>query len=269
MLRGWATAIRGWAADLGLAAEDSPRQTDDEATLIGWLGEAVDTRTDVVLNPAAFTHYSYALRDASAQLTTTGLRLVEVHLTNPAARERFRHTSGGVLGWRPGPLAGFGADSYRLALQALASAPTRRRRRRRVTLRAAVFARTGRARTIRITPPTGRRTWRPPTTSRTAPCSRSTASCGPSIEFQHVKPGKGGAFVRTKIKNVLSGKAVDKTFNAGVKVETANVDRRDYQYLYMDGDDFVFMDTSDLRPDHRRRGEIVGARRTTCSRART
>ncbi|MFC8923322.1 elongation factor P [Cellulosimicrobium sp. NPDC057127] len=64
------------------------------------------------------------------------------------------------------------------------------------------------------------------------------------IEFQHVKPGKGGAFVRTKIKNVLTGKTVDKTFNAGIKIETANVDRRDYQYLYMDGADYVFMDTS-------------------------
>jgi elongation factor P len=62
------------------------------------------------------------------------------------------------------------------------------------------------------------------------------------IEFQHVKPGKGGAFVRTKMKNVLSGKVVDKTFNAGIKVETANVDRRDFQYLYMDGSDYVFMD---------------------------
>ncbi|WGD36290.1 elongation factor P [Lysinibacter sp. HNR] len=65
------------------------------------------------------------------------------------------------------------------------------------------------------------------------------------IEFQHVKPGKGGAFVRTKMKNVTSGKIIDKTFNAGMKIETANVDRRDYQYLYQDGDDFVFMDTSD------------------------
>lgn len=64
------------------------------------------------------------------------------------------------------------------------------------------------------------------------------------IEFQHVKPGKGGAFVRTKLKNVLSGKTVDKTFNAGVKVETANVDKRDMQYLYRDGSDYVFMDTS-------------------------
>ena len=64
------------------------------------------------------------------------------------------------------------------------------------------------------------------------------------VEFQHVKPGKGGAFVRTKLKNVLSGKVVDKTFNAGLKIETANVDKRDMQYLYKDGTDFIFMDTS-------------------------
>ena len=64
-------------------------------------------------------------------------------------------------------------------------------------------------------------------------------------DFQHVKPGKGGAFVRTKLKNVLSGKVVDRTFNAGMKVETASVDRRDMQYLYKDGEDFVFMDTTD------------------------
>lgn len=62
------------------------------------------------------------------------------------------------------------------------------------------------------------------------------------VEFQHVKPGKGPAFVRTKLKNVLSGKNVDKTFNAGVKVETATVDRRDMQYLYNDGQDYIFMD---------------------------
>jgi elongation factor P len=62
------------------------------------------------------------------------------------------------------------------------------------------------------------------------------------IDFQHVKPGKGGAFVRSKLKNVLTGKVVDKTFNAGVKVETASVDRRDMQYLYRDGDSWVFMD---------------------------
>ncbi len=64
------------------------------------------------------------------------------------------------------------------------------------------------------------------------------------IDFQHVKPGKGGAFVRSKLKNVLTGKVVDKTFNAGVKVETASVDRRDMQYLYRDGDSWVFMDNN-------------------------
>lgn len=64
------------------------------------------------------------------------------------------------------------------------------------------------------------------------------------IEFQHVKPGKGPAFVRTKLRNVTTDKVVDKTFNAGVKVETANVDRRDMQYLYNDGTGYVFMDTS-------------------------
>ena len=64
-------------------------------------------------------------------------------------------------------------------------------------------------------------------------------------EFLHVKPGKGPAFVRSKLKNVLSGKIIDKTFNAGTKVETANVDRRDMQYLYHDGTDYVFMDSQD------------------------
>jgi elongation factor P len=65
------------------------------------------------------------------------------------------------------------------------------------------------------------------------------------VDFQHVKPGKGGAFVRTKLKNVLSGKVVDRTFNAGVKVDVATVDRREMQYLYREGDDFIFMDTQD------------------------
>lgn len=65
------------------------------------------------------------------------------------------------------------------------------------------------------------------------------------IEFQHVKPGKGGAFVRTKLKNVMTGKVVDRTFNAGTKIDFETVDRRDYQYLYQDGSGYVFMDLSD------------------------
>ncbi|HWF42966.1 MAG TPA: type II 3-dehydroquinate dehydratase [Acidothermaceae bacterium] len=99
--------------DLGLDVE--VRQTDDEATLIGWLHEAADTKTAVVLNPAAFTHYSYALRDAIAMRTAP---LIEVHITNPAAREEFRHTSV-VAAVATGTIAGFGLGSYRLALQAL------------------------------------------------------------------------------------------------------------------------------------------------------
>ncbi|HEY8480108.1 MAG TPA: elongation factor P [Spirillospora sp.] len=70
------------------------------------------------------------------------------------------------------------------------------------------------------------------------------------LEFQHVKPGKGGAFVRTKLKNVLSGKVVDKTFNAGTKVDVATVDKREMQYLYREGDDYVFMDTETYDQPH-------------------
>jgi len=70
------------------------------------------------------------------------------------------------------------------------------------------------------------------------------------VEFQHVKPGKGGAFVRTTLKNVLSGKVVDKTFNAGTKVDTATVDKRSMQYLYSDGDDYIFMDLQSYEQIH-------------------
>lgn len=94
------------------------RQTDDEATLIGWLHEAVDTASPVILNPAAFTHYSYALRDAAALVTKAGLPLVEVHISNPHAREEFRHTSV-ISAIATGVIAGFGFDSYLLALSAI------------------------------------------------------------------------------------------------------------------------------------------------------
>jgi 3-dehydroquinate dehydratase-2 len=107
-------ACEGWAAELGLSVE--VRQTDDESELVHWLHEATDGDIPVVLNPAAFTHYSYAVRDACAQLSAP---LVEVHLTNPAAREEFRHTSV-VAGVATGTVAGFGLDSYRLALSAVA-----------------------------------------------------------------------------------------------------------------------------------------------------
>lgn len=102
-------------AELGLEVE--VRQTDDEATLVSWLHEAADGATPVILNPAAFTHYSYALRDACSQLEAP---LVEVHISNPAAREEFRHTSV-VAGVATGTVAGFGLDSYVLALRAVAN----------------------------------------------------------------------------------------------------------------------------------------------------
>ena len=97
------------------ALEIDLRQTNDEAELIGWLHEAVDAHIPVILNPAAFTHYSYALRDAAALVTGAGLTLVEVHLSNPHAREEFRHTSV-ISAVATGVIAGFGFDSYLLAL---------------------------------------------------------------------------------------------------------------------------------------------------------
>lgn len=100
--------------ELGLHVE--VRQTDSEAELVSWLHEAAEARCPVVLNPAAFTHYSYAVRDAIAMI---GAPVVEVHISNPAAREEFRHTSV-VAGVATGTIAGFGLASYQLALQAIA-----------------------------------------------------------------------------------------------------------------------------------------------------
>lgn len=101
--------------ELGLDVE--VRQTDDESELLRWLHEAADARAPVILNPAAFTHYSYAVRDACAQLTAP---LIEVHISNPAAREAFRHTSV-IADVAAGTIAGFGIDSYLLALRAMAT----------------------------------------------------------------------------------------------------------------------------------------------------
>jgi 3-dehydroquinate dehydratase-2 len=112
-----ADIVSGEADALGLAVDF--RQTNDEAVLIDWIHEAVDRGADVVLNPAAFTHYSYALRDACALVTSGGSRLIEVHLSNPATREEFRHTSV-IAGVATGTIAGFGSGSYLLALRALA-----------------------------------------------------------------------------------------------------------------------------------------------------
>jgi 3-dehydroquinate dehydratase-2 len=106
--------IEDEASQLGFEAD--VRQSDDEATIIGWLHEAADNKTPVVINPAAFTHYSYAIRDAAELVTSP---LIEVHLSNPLSREEFRHTSV-ISGVANGTIGGFGPDSYRLALIALA-----------------------------------------------------------------------------------------------------------------------------------------------------
>ncbi len=108
------TFITAEAAELGFDAE--VRQTDSESQMIGWLHEAADGQIPVVINPAAFTHYSYAIRDAAELVKAP---LIEVHLSNPLAREEFRHTSV-ISGIANGTIAGFGPDSYRLALMALA-----------------------------------------------------------------------------------------------------------------------------------------------------
>lgn len=110
--------VAHWGSELGLEA--TVRQSDSETDLVHWIHEAVDAGWDVIINPAAFTHYSYALRDACALVTSAGQALVEVHLTNPQAREEFRHTSV-ISGVATGTIAGFGIDSYRLALEAIAA----------------------------------------------------------------------------------------------------------------------------------------------------
>ncbi len=102
-----AAKTHGFTADI--------RQSDDEATIIGWLHEAADTNTPVIINPAAFTHYSYAIRDAAELVKAP---LIEVHLSNPLAREEFRHTSV-ISGVANGTIGGFGPNSYVLALIAL------------------------------------------------------------------------------------------------------------------------------------------------------
>jgi 3-dehydroquinate dehydratase-2 len=108
--------VKSLASALNL--EVDVRQTNDESELVSWLHEAVDSKSHVVLNPAAFTHYSYSLRDACALVTTSGLKLIEVHISNPHAREEFRHNSV-ISGVATGVIAGFGIDSYLLAVRQL------------------------------------------------------------------------------------------------------------------------------------------------------
>lgn len=96
------------------------RQTNSESELIDWIQQAFEQKTPVILNPAAFTHYSYALRDACAALTAEGIALIEVHISNPHTREEFRQTSV-ISAVATGVIAGFGHTSYLLALKALSN----------------------------------------------------------------------------------------------------------------------------------------------------
>jgi 3-dehydroquinate dehydratase-2 len=107
--------ISSAAKELGFEAD--VRQSDQESEIIGWLHGAADSNTPVIINPAAFTHYSYAIRDAAELVKSP---LIEVHLSNPLAREEFRHTSV-ISGVANGTIGGFGPDSYALALRALAN----------------------------------------------------------------------------------------------------------------------------------------------------
>ena len=198
-----------------------------------------------MLNPAAWTHYSYALRDACAAAHRAAGRGAP---EQPQAREEFRHTSV-ISAVASGVIAGFGDRLLPAGAGARSRvrAPVARTLLRELCRCDPVplsLPRLARCRTRpHTTPRTPTRT--PRSERRTAP-RRTMATTNDLkngmvlnidgqlwtvVEFQHVKPGKGPAFVRTKLKNVLSGKVVDKTFNAGLKVETANVDKRDMQYL--------------------------------------
>jgi len=112
------TELTSFGLQFGLEVEI--KQSNDESELVGWLQEAFTTRNNVVVNPAAFTHYSYSIRDAIAMLTSTGLQVIEVHISNPHAREEFRHNSV-ISAVATGVIAGFGLDSYKLALRQLAN----------------------------------------------------------------------------------------------------------------------------------------------------
>lgn len=105
--------INNFAAELKIEVE--VRQSDSETEIVNWLHEAADNSRPVIINPAAFTHYSYAIRDAVEMLKAP---VIEVHLSNPLAREEFRHTSV-ISGVVNGTIGGFGHDSYRLAMSAI------------------------------------------------------------------------------------------------------------------------------------------------------
>ena len=202
--------------------------------LLGWLHEAVDAASPVVLNPAAFTHYSYALRDACAPLEAGPL--VEVHISNPCAREEFRHTSV-VSGWRTGVIAGLGLRLLR------ARAPGDRAGSR----------------------PVGLGTMATTNDLKNGIVLDLDGQLWTVVGFQHAQARQGRHRRADQGEHVLSGKVVDRTFDPARRSTSPRSTVARFSYLYHDGDGFVFMDTTDLaRSSIRVRSSATP--RTTCSR---
>ena len=259
------------AEEAGEQVEIDLRQTDDEAELIGWLHEAVDTADAGDPQPGGV----HAL-----QLRAAGCRGAGHEGGAPAGRGAHHEPAraGGVPPHERHLGGGDGRDR-RVRVRLVPAGADRgapvgvgRARRGRYT-------RTG-ATALIFSERNQRSIMATTNDIKNGIVLNIDGQLWNVIDFQHVKPGKGGAFVRTKMKNVMSGKVVDRTFNAGTKIEFATVDRRDFQYLYRDGESFVFMDTTDYdqitvpatigrrrRQLHAREPERARSRSTTASRS--